>query len=220
MMADGDALDPAFALPGVPIIECSLGAFLATVVIEANGISISILDLINYVSHVAGAVHIGEARSPGEMELDRLTAGGVTINGIPLTILQVPSIARVVLAALRPLKAAVESSGTTIPEDYRAASHFVSVFTDEAGVIHIIDVWMEHDVLQVSLDADQAFKVSLGPGRSARLIEKSPQGNLAILSERTDVSSLLEIARNDPEYIAAAARKAAARRAPTSTDKA
>jgi hypothetical protein len=102
-----DGFDPHTARAGtLPPAELNLRGLLACVVVMWRGYEVTVGELIAYVAHIAGAVHVGKPRTAKEIALvdmaQRTRAGEAT----PV-VAQLQAIGRVVLRGLAPLRETV-----------------------------------------------------------------------------------------------------------------
>ena len=105
----GDALHPSF-FPNGKTERLKRDKFLKLPVICVKGKNCSVHDVIDQLAHVAGGVHTGSADSDVEKALTALSAAW-SFAGLPATLMQVKSIARVVLDGLAQLREKVAREG-------------------------------------------------------------------------------------------------------------
>jgi hypothetical protein len=98
-----DGLDPETSVPQLSRpIEVKLDQLLARPVMLVGEQEISVRDLIDHVSHVAGAVHAGQPRHEREQAL-QAAAEEIQVGGYPPDVRALQAVGRVVLKGLRPL---------------------------------------------------------------------------------------------------------------------
>ena len=73
------------------------------------GKSYSVREVILFEANVSGAVHAGSAKTDKELALKQV-GDSLGIGGYPLALRQLLAIARVILAALRPLRDAAAAA--------------------------------------------------------------------------------------------------------------
>lgn len=109
-----DSVDPDTSPPGVPTLELGRKEFFQHIVIVTSGHAHTLKEVIRYVAHVAGAVHIGSPESAKEQALhdvDKL----FLLGGHSMAIRQLLAVSRVILKALQPLRQAVKVKSNPAP---------------------------------------------------------------------------------------------------------
>ncbi|EKD86313.1 MAG: hypothetical protein ACD_37C00360G0001 [uncultured bacterium] len=102
-----DGFDPDTSVPHLSKpIETDLDEMLKKQIMIINGESITVQDLIKFLSNVSGAVHAGKAKNKKELVLEGVqkTLG---IGGLPAGIRSILSISRVTIKGLEPLRVAI-----------------------------------------------------------------------------------------------------------------
>jgi hypothetical protein len=103
-----DGLDPDTAAPlarNNPQ-QMTRDQFLAVTVILTEGVALTVRDVIDYLANVAGAVHLGRARTPEHAVLAALDRD-IQVGGYSPTVRSLLAIARVTVRALQPLRSDV-----------------------------------------------------------------------------------------------------------------
>lgn len=109
-LGDGlDALDGAVfpTLPGQVQLELDLDKFLAHRVARVSGSNYTVRDIIDFLAHVAGGVHLRDAKTTDEQVLQAVRVRFLDVHP---AVLQIRGIARVTLRALAALREKVTAS--------------------------------------------------------------------------------------------------------------
>jgi len=107
----GASLEPDRTYPVGDVKDMSLDEFLKIPILFVKAERFSIADIIRYLSHIEGGVHIGRPKTPADERLVALR--DLRINNTPLAVRQMVPIINVVLAGLRPLRLAVASNNNS-----------------------------------------------------------------------------------------------------------
>ncbi|PZR97582.1 MAG: hypothetical protein DLM69_09560 [Candidatus Chloroheliales bacterium] len=102
-----DGFDPGTSLRPRGLIEVNKEQLLQRLLIVENGQKLTVLDVIKYLAHVEGAVHIGTPSNDKEKALAELTKKA-TIGGYPPATRSIQAVARVVTEGLESLRKAVQ----------------------------------------------------------------------------------------------------------------
>jgi len=98
-----DSFDPNTAPPHIIPIKISRRNFSRRVILITGKNKHTVIEIIKYVAHIAGGVHLDSPKSNKEIELKQLDELN-KLGGHSLITRQLMSIARVVLDAMNPLK--------------------------------------------------------------------------------------------------------------------
>ena len=104
-----DGLDPETAVPGKLRQALSRDQFLQEVVAMVFGKNYSVREVVLFEANVSGAVHAGAPKTDKDQALHEV-GQSLGIGGYPMALRQLLAIARVVLRALVPLRAAVAAA--------------------------------------------------------------------------------------------------------------
>jgi hypothetical protein len=102
-----DGLDPENSPPGFEVLTLSRKEFFQQIVIVTADHAYSIKEVVRYVAHVVGGIHIGSPESDKEKALQKIDAT-FQLGGGPMAIRQLLPVARVLIRGLSPLKEAIE----------------------------------------------------------------------------------------------------------------
>ena len=98
-----DGFDPEMGVPGTVAADLSRDRLLAHVVMMIRGHEVTVKDVVLQAANVAGAVHAGRPRTPGEMQLAGI-GSEIHIGGYPASVGLLLAIGRVVVRGLHPLR--------------------------------------------------------------------------------------------------------------------
>lgn len=98
-----DSLDPNTAPPHITPIALSRRNFANKVILVTKDNEHTIKEVIRYVAHVVGAVHVGKPKGNKEAELQKLDQLN-NLGGHSMVVRQLMSISRVVLNSLKPVR--------------------------------------------------------------------------------------------------------------------
>ncbi len=102
-----DGFDPDTSVPHLAYpLEVNRDKLLSRQIMIIDGTPISVIDLIKFLSHVQGGVHLGKAKTSQEQALKEIQSY-LGIGGLPAGIRTILSISRVVTKGLEPLKIAI-----------------------------------------------------------------------------------------------------------------
>jgi hypothetical protein len=102
-----DGFDPNTSVPRLTkAIEVNKDQLLKRRIMIINRQTITVLDLIKFLSHVQGGIHVGKPTSSEEVNLKEIQKY-LGIGGLPAGIRSILSISRVILKGLEPLKIAI-----------------------------------------------------------------------------------------------------------------
>lgn len=104
-----DGLDPDTAIPGKRRHVASRDQFFQTIVTIVNDHRYSIREVILFEANVMGAVHAGSPKTDKEQALKQINST-ISVGGYASSLRQLQAIARVVLKALAPLRAAASAA--------------------------------------------------------------------------------------------------------------
>jgi hypothetical protein len=104
-----DGLDPDTAIPGKRRYAASRDQFFQTVVTIVNDHQYTVRELVLFEANVMGAVHAGSPKTDKEHALKQVDST-IAVGGYASSLRQLQAIARVVLKALSPLRAAASAT--------------------------------------------------------------------------------------------------------------
>ncbi|MEF8767961.1 MAG: hypothetical protein ABTS16_01720 [Candidatus Accumulibacter phosphatis] len=103
-----DSLDPETSPPGIPTLELGRKEFFQHVVVVTSGHAHTLKEVIRYVAHVSGGVHLGTPENIKEQALHSIDQLFL-VGGHSMAIRQLLAVSRVIVKTLEPLKLAVAS---------------------------------------------------------------------------------------------------------------
>jgi hypothetical protein len=106
--SDQDGLDPETGLPGAEPKAVTRDEFLAKVIMQFRGESVTVKDTILHAANVVGAVHPGRPREDVNRLLEKV-ADELSIGGYRPDVRSLLAIGRIVLRAMAPLREQIES---------------------------------------------------------------------------------------------------------------
>lgn len=104
-----DGLDPDTAIPGKRRYTASRDQFFQTIVTILNDHQYSVREIILFEANVMGAVHADSPKTDKEEALKKIDST-IAVGGYASSLRQLQAIARVVLKALSPLRAAANAA--------------------------------------------------------------------------------------------------------------
>ena len=113
-----DSFDPDTSPPGIPTLDLSRKEFFQHVLIVTSGHAHTLKEIIRYVAHVAGGVHVGTPEDVKERALHSVDQLFI-VGGHSMAIRQLLAVSRVILKALEPLRQAVASDSKISPAVHR-----------------------------------------------------------------------------------------------------
>jgi hypothetical protein len=103
-----DGLDPETAMPsrGIEPQDMTRDEFLSVKIIHVAGTDLTVGEVVGYLANAAGAVHLGQPRTPKEAALAEVEST-LQIGGYPPALRSLLAISRVTVKALQPLRSAI-----------------------------------------------------------------------------------------------------------------